>query len=146
MAKYKIAVALSCGAGFTSLLLLLLKVSSAPALTTVLSVFLFPGGIIADLVLKPREFSPPLVIFAANALVYSGVGYAVVLVCCRSVAMEKMRLVAMRLVTPAVILVGLACIPVLNPLWPRGMAELFRFPSPEIVHRGRYSRLTRQLL
>ena len=37
-----------------------------------------------------------------------------------------MRLVATRLVVPVAILVGLACIPALNPVWPRGMAELTR--------------------
>ncbi len=126
MAKYRIAIALSCGAGFTSILLLLLKVSSASAPSILLSMFLLPGGILADSVLRPKEFSPPLVVLAANALVYSAVAYAAVLVSCRGVAAEKMRLVATRLVVPVAILVGLACIPALNPLWPRGMAELTR--------------------
>jgi hypothetical protein len=124
MTKYKVAIALSCGAGFTSLVLLMLNLSSVSALSTLLTAFLLPGGIPADLVLKPKEFSPPFVIFAANALVYSGVAYAGISVFCRSIVVEKMRLAALRLLPPAVILVGLTCIPVLNPLWPRGMAEL----------------------
>lgn len=126
MAKYKIAIALLFGAGFTSLLLLLLKASSASAMSPLLSVLLLPGGILADSVLKPKEFSPPLVVLAANALVYSAVAYAGVLVFCRGVAAEKMRLATLRLRLPAAILVLLACIPMLNPLWPRGMKELTR--------------------
>ena len=66
MAKYRIAIALSCGAGSTSILLLLLKVSSASALSILRSMFLLPGGILADSVLRPKEFSPPLVVLAAT--------------------------------------------------------------------------------
>ena len=38
--------------------------------------------------------------------------------------MERMRIAAIRLLIPAVVLIGLICVPSLNPLWPRGTAEL----------------------
>jgi hypothetical protein len=124
MAKYKIGVALACGAVFTSLTLLLLNFSSTARLSAVLSVILFPGGILTDALLRPKEFSPPLLVSFANVLIYSGVSYAVVSVSCRNVPVERMRIAAIRLLIPAVVLIGLICVPSLNPLWPRGVAEL----------------------
>lgn len=124
MAKYKILVALSCGAVFTALTLLLLNLSSTAGLSAVLSVILFPGGMATDLLLRPKEFSPPLLVSFANVLIYSGVAYAIVSVSCRNVPVERMRVAAITLLIPAVVLIGLICIPSLNPLWPRGMAEL----------------------
>jgi hypothetical protein len=121
--KHKIAVALLCGAGFTSLLVLLLNIS---VLSMFLSVFLLPGGILADVLVRPKEFSPPLLVLAANALVYSLLIYAGVSAFGRGIRAEKIRLAMIRLVFPVAILVGLACIPKLNPLWPRGMMELAR--------------------
>lgn len=124
MAKYKIILAFSCGAAFTSLTLLLLNLSSTARLSVVLSVLLFPGGILTDFLLQPKEFSPPLLVSFANVLVYSGVAYAIISVWYRNVAVDKMRVAAIRLLIPAVVLIGLICVPSLNPLWPRGMTEL----------------------
>jgi len=124
MAKYKIILAFSCGAAFTSLALLLLNLSSTARLSAVLSVLLFPGGLLTDFLLRPKEFSPPLAVSFANVLVYSGVAFAVVSVGYRNVPTERMRVAAIRLLIPAVVLIGLICVPSLNPLWPRGMAEL----------------------
>jgi hypothetical protein len=42
----------------------------------------------------------------------------------RSKGAETMRLAAIKLAVPVAFLVGLVCIPALNPLWPRGMTEL----------------------
>lgn len=83
-----------------------------------------PGGIVADLVLKPKEFSPPILILAANSLIYSAITYAGVSVLGRGLGAEKMRTAMIRLVLPVAVLVGLVCIPKLNPLWPRGVREL----------------------
>jgi hypothetical protein len=126
MTKYKIGVALSCGAVFTSLTLLLLNLSSTARLSAVLSVILFPGGILTDSLLRPKEFSPPLLVSFANVLIYSAVAYAVVAIWCHNVPVEKMQVAAIRLLLPAVVLIALICVPSLNPLWPRGMAELTR--------------------
>ena len=42
----------------------------------------------------------------------------------RKATVETMRLAAMRFVAPVAILFSLSCVPALNPLWPRGLAEL----------------------
>lgn len=123
MKRYRFAFAFLCGTGFTCVLSLLLGLSSS-ALSVLTGVFLTPGGIIADLVVKPKEFSSPILILAANSLIYSAITYAGVSVFGRGFGVEKMRTAAIRLVFPVAILVGLACIPKLNPLWPRGMTEL----------------------
>jgi hypothetical protein len=123
MAKYKISVALLSGVGFVATLVLLLNLKTL-VISIVLSTFLLPGGVFADFLLKPKEFSPPLAVLAANVLVYSGIAYAMILVCCRSVTAATMRLAAVRLAAPVAILLGLACIPVMNPLLPRGLIEL----------------------
>src|SRR5229473_6022589 len=117
MVKHKIAFALFCGAGFTSLLLLLLNLSSSAALSAFLSTLLFPGGILANLVVRSGGFGPPLLVLAANALIYSVAAYAGVSAFGRGVQPEKIRLAAIRLALPVAILVGLACVPRFNPLW-----------------------------
>src|SRR5947209_3587769 len=106
MKTYKIAVALLCGAGFASLCLLLLNLSSISFLTVLLVV---PGGILAHWIVKSDDFGPPLLVLAANALVYSAVAYAGVSLL-SNVTAEKLRLMAIRLALPAAILVSLACI------------------------------------
>jgi hypothetical protein len=96
--------------------------SSSSVLSVLLGVFLTPGGIVAELVVK--EFGPPILILVANSLIYSAIAYAGVSILGRGIGAEKMRTAMIRLVFPVAILVGLACIPKLNPLWPRGMTEL----------------------
>jgi hypothetical protein len=126
MAKYRIAIALLCGSGFASFVLLLLKVSPAVIISVILSLILTPGGVLADLLLRPKEFSTPLAALAANALVYSSVVLIIVFVLFRNSSVTTMRLATIRLAIPALALVGLACVPAFNPLWPRGMPELAR--------------------
>jgi hypothetical protein len=121
---YKIAAALLCGAGFASLSLLLIKISSPSAASLFLALLLLPGGFFAHLVVRSDYLGPPLLVLAANSLVYSGVAYAGISMLGRSVAAQKMRLTTMTLMLPVAILVSLACVPRLNPLWPRGMTEL----------------------
>jgi hypothetical protein len=87
-------------------------------------VLLLPGGVLADLVVRTKEFSPPPLVLGANALVYSVMSYIGVSIVGRGAPAEKMRLTTIRLALPVAILVVLACIPKFNPLWPRGMTEL----------------------
>lgn len=121
---YRSALALLCGTGFACLLTLLLGLSSSALLSVPLIVLLTPGGILADLVIRPQELSPPMVVVAANSLIYSMVAYGAVFLPRHRPATEKMRIATMRLVLPVAVLVGLVCIPKLNPMWPHGMAEL----------------------
>lgn len=124
MAKYRIAVALLSGSGFASFLLLLLKVSPAAIISGILIFLLTPGGVLADLLSRSKEFSSPLAVLGANALVYSVVASVFVFRVFRSSSDTTMRLVTIRLAIPALALVSLACVPAFNPLWPRGMMEL----------------------
>ena len=121
---YNLSLALLCGVGVTSLWLLLLRVAPTALLSGVLSIFLLPGFLLGALLWRSREFAPPLAVLALNALTYSAIALSMLLVFCRGAAATTMRRVTMRVFVPAVILTGLACIPALNPLWPRGMAEL----------------------
>jgi|HubBroStandDraft_1064217.scaffolds.fasta_scaffold30561_2 hypothetical protein len=124
MAKYRITVALLCGTGFTSVLLLLIKLSSPSGIALLLSLLLLPGSVIAHLPVRSEEIDPPLLMLAANTVVYAAISFVGFSIFGRAVVADKMRLVTMRLVFPVAILIGLVCIPALNPLWPRGMTEL----------------------
>jgi len=126
MARYRAAVGVLCGAGLTSLLVILIRLSMPTGITLLLSLLLLPGSVVAHLTVGSQGIGPPLIVLTANVVVYAAVAYAGLSIFGRSVAAEKMRLTAIRLVPPVVILVGLVCIPALNPLWPRGMNELIR--------------------
>lgn len=122
--KYRIAVALALGAGFISLVFLLLKVLMATTASMLLFLLLLPGGIAVAALSASGEFSAPLAVLAANVLIYSGVSFVLVSILWRHKSVTTWRRVALWLVGPAAMLLVLSCIPVLNPLWPRGMVEL----------------------
>jgi hypothetical protein len=121
--KYKIFLAVLSGSGFASLLVLLLN-APVPVLPEFSSALLLPGAIPVALLSKSQEFEPPLAVLAANALIYSIASYVVVSVAWGKATVETRRLAAIRLMAPVAILIGLSCVPALNPLWPRGLAEL----------------------
>jgi len=120
--RYRFALALLSGAGIASVLTLLLNLPVA-ILATVL---LLPGAIPAAFLSRSQGFGPPLGILAADGFVYSIAAYVLIATVFRKVTAAAMRLAAIRLVLPVTILIGLACVPTLNPLWPRGMAALAR--------------------
>ena len=121
MWKYRIALAWLCGVGFLSVLLLLLNISSL----IVLSILLLPGAILTAL-LPANELLQSLLMFAANALVYSMIVFAGIVRFGRDMAFHKIRAMTCALAIPVAVLVSLACVPRLSPLWPRGIAELTR--------------------
>jgi hypothetical protein len=121
MTKYKIAVALLCSTGFTCLVPLLML--SAAILSVPLSILLLPGGIVADVIARPK-LSAPLLVLAANIVTYSPIAYAGVSLFAHGVATERMRLIIFRLLLPVAILAGLACVPKLDPLFPHGMVAM----------------------
>jgi hypothetical protein len=123
MTKGKIALAILCAVGFVCLVLLLLNVHPLPA------VFIFPGYLLAApfaMLIKPEEFGSLLLIVAANVLIYFGVVYIALSWLGRRLTLERVRQAIAILLLPTAILVILACIPKLNPLWPHSMAELAR--------------------
>jgi hypothetical protein len=121
MWKYRIVLAWLCGFGILSVLLLLLNISSLIAL----SILLLPGAILTAL-LPTNELEQTLLMFAANALVYSMIAFAGIVFSGRDMAIQKIRAMTCALAIPVAVLVSLACVPRLSPLWPRGIAELTR--------------------
>lgn len=124
MAKYRIAVASLCGAGFTALLLLLIKLLTPSGMALLLSLLLLPGSAIAYIAVGSQEIGPPILVFAANAVVYAAVSFFGLFIFDRRVALEKMRIATIGLAFPVALLTGLASTPSFNPLWPSGMTEL----------------------
>jgi hypothetical protein len=91
MTKYRLAIGLLWGIGFTSLSCLLMN------LIGFIGFFLLPGGLVA---------------FAVGFLMF------------RKVGLPQLRRIVGWSVLPVTVLVSLACIPSMNPLWPHGMREL----------------------
>ena len=89
-----------------------------------LSLLLVPGSAVAHLAVGSQEIGPPPLVLAANAVVYAVVLFVGFSVFGGGVPAEKMQRATIRLRFPVAILIGLVCIPALNPLWPRGMSEL----------------------
>jgi hypothetical protein len=126
---YRIVAAFVSGTGFAGLVFLLLKALILTILSLPLSIFLFPGGILTDLLVPYKESGLPLGVLAANALVYSVVAYVAISTFWRSASAVTMRRATKQFAVPAAILFGLACVPALNPLWPRGLNELTKQES-----------------
>lgn len=118
--KYKVSLALLCGSGFTSLVTLLLDSPNSRVSWAAFSL-LAPGGVAL------AGFSvSPIAIFPVNILLYSVLALVIVFVCCRKARTASLRVATIALAVGASILLSLACVPALNPLWPRGMTELAR--------------------
>jgi hypothetical protein len=111
------------GAGFTSILVLLLNIAPSP-LSLGIFFLLLPGGVPVAILSRSNELGPPLAVMAGNALAYAAIAYIAISTYWRSSSAVTVRRVTVRMALAAVILLGLACIPALNPLWPRGMLEL----------------------
>ena len=121
MTIYRLLLALLCGIGFSALVPLLLGVHFL--LVAVPAMFLLlPGGFISAILF---HVDSPFIVMAGNAFVYSVLAY-VFLAARRDVGARSLRLASMCIVFPVAFLVGLACIPSLNPMLPSGMAELGR--------------------
>jgi hypothetical protein len=123
MTMYRLSLAVLCGLGLSALAPLLLR---GPLWIAIPAAFLlFPGGFIAAILFHSDS---PFIVMASNAFVYSGLSY-VFLAAKRNVNAPFLRLASIRSVIPVAVLVGLACIPTLDPLLPRGLVELKRQES-----------------
>ncbi len=107
MTKYRICVSLLSGLGLTSLVCLLLNI---PVANLFLSVLLIPGAILLNILLRPANWDSILALLGANVAIYSILAFAIILLRFRAMSC-------------------LVCFPSLNPLWPKGMAELSRQES-----------------
>ena len=110
-----------CGAGITSLLSLLLQLSYVNFLALLL---LTPGGLIPAILLKGAD--SPLAILSANFFVYSALAFVITSSSSKVQRTAESGRVNLWLAFPGGVLVCLACIPTLDPLWPTGMTQLAR--------------------
>lgn len=107
-----------CGAGFTAVVALMLHL---PYVNLLIALFLLPGGLIQALL---RGSDSAVAILSANFLVYSVLFFVIV-----SYSFEVHRKVLsgrlnLWLAFPVGVLVCMACVPTLDPLWPTGMKQL----------------------
>jgi hypothetical protein len=107
-----------CGAGSTALLSLTLDL---PGVNFVASLFLLPGGLIQGLVSGTNS---PITVLSADFLVHS-----VIVFVATSTFSEVRRRVeshppSLWFALAVEVLVCMACIPTLDPLWPTGMTQL----------------------
>jgi hypothetical protein len=114
----RITFAFLCGAGFTALLPLMLHLSYVNLLASLL---LVPGGMIQALL---RGADSPLAILLANFAVYSLLVFLIASRLPQIQQTAESTRVILWLALPVGILVVLACIPALDPLWPTGMTQL----------------------
>jgi hypothetical protein len=105
-----------CGAGFTALVSLLLNF---PYVNILASFFVIPGGIISSVLFKATD-SPPLIL-AGNLVVYSVLALAGTFGVGPNHAWQR---AIPWLAVPVGVLICLASIPVLDPLWPVGMSKM----------------------
>jgi hypothetical protein len=116
----RIAFASLCGAGFTALLSLTLHL---PSVSLLASLLLLPGGMIQAAL---RGTDSPLAILLANFAIYSALVFVIASRLPRVEQRAESPRVILWLAFPVGVLVCLACIPTLDPLWPTGMTQLAR--------------------
>jgi len=85
------------------------------------SLLLAPGGMIQALL---RGSDSPLAILAANCAVYSVLIFVIATTIAGIQKRAESRRVNIWLAFPVGVLVILACVPTLDPLWPTGMSQL----------------------
>lgn len=114
--------ALLAGFAFTALLALSLNLSSLFFIIPA-TVLLAPGGILHGLFANVHGVFSPLPMLLMDSLIYSTLAYFVFR---RWVRFEfsRRRLLPALAVAPVGLLVYLACVPAVSPIWPRGMSEL----------------------
>lgn len=122
MMKYRLAIALLWGIGFTSLLCLLMN------LNWFFGFLLFPGGLVVSF-LSWLKLKDMVLLFAANVLIYSMGAFVVVALQSRKAGLAQLRRIAGWSVLPVTVVAVLACFPSMNPLFPHGMTELAKQES-----------------
>jgi hypothetical protein len=120
--SYRLALAALAGTGFSALITLLLNLRSPDVL--LLSILMLPGGLIASFWPHSDEIYPPLVFLAANSVVYSAAAFVVVVYGFSKVNVRGIKRSVIAIVFPIAVLTSMACVPSLNPFWPRKMEHL----------------------
>ena len=123
MTKYRVCVSLLSGLGLTSLVCLLLNIPWA-------NFFLFalftPGAVVLNIMLRSANWDSIPALLGANVIVYSILVLVVILLRFRSIQAVRLKRIAIWMVLPVTATSCLVCFPSLNPLLPRGMADLSR--------------------
>jgi hypothetical protein len=109
-----------CGAAFTALLSLTLHLSYVNLLASLL---LLPGGLIQGLV---GGTDSPIAVLSANFLVYSVIVFVFASTSSGVRRRAESHPVSLWFALAVGVLVCMACIPTLDPLWPTGMTQLAR--------------------
>ena len=109
-----------CGAVFAALLSLTLNVSYVNLLASLL---LLPGGLIQGVV---SGADSPIAVLSANFLVYSVIVFVIASTSSGVRRRAESYPVSLWFVLPVGVLVCMAWIPILDPLWPTGMTQLAR--------------------
>ena len=115
----RIIAATLIGIGFTSLLAVLLNVPLQP-LVYLAFLLLAPGGIVGSMLFKVSWLGSPVPVLICNAVIYSAAAYLVFHRLRYQLSAKGTLVIA----AAALPLASLACVPSLNPLWPRGMSDL----------------------
>ena len=125
MIRYKVCISALCGAGFTALLSLLLGVRYS-AVQWAAGILSFPGGFLDAFLSSRSELYSPIIVLAANTLVYSALASVIVFSRFSNVSVRTLRLVTLRMALPVAAVAFLSFIPRFDPMWPQGMTELGR--------------------
>src|SRR5258708_3196278 len=121
--KYRLILSLLAGFGFVGLITLLLNLPFLPVSLGV-SIFLMPGGLLGSLYSRSDGLGSPLILMAANALLYSAIAYTAFAWWLRGIDVRRAKSATLIFTGPALGLFCLACMPSLSPLWPQGMTHL----------------------
>jgi hypothetical protein len=120
--NYRLILAVLVGTGFSSLITLLLNLRGSVVL--LLSILMFPGGLIASFLPHSQELDSPLSTLAANGAAYSGLAFLLLTYSFSKINIHALKRSAIAITLPVIALTLMACVPSLNPLWPREMEKL----------------------
>jgi len=122
--KDKAVLAALLGLGIACLLPLLLDIAVVPLVPLVATLLLSPGSALGAAFVGGEAFGPPLVVIGINAALYAGAIQLIGLSLWTKVTARSLRRAIAWLAFPVGALAVLACIPRMNPLWPRGLGDL----------------------
>lgn len=102
---------------------------NVPVANFFLLALFIPGGIAVSILPWHTNWISISAMLGANVVIYSILVFALLLLRFRTIERAKLRQIASRMVLPVAAISCLACFPSLNPLWPKGMAQLSKQES-----------------
>jgi len=140
--KYKLFFAVLLGIGFTCL------VSLAMDFVPSVSLFLSPASIPAALIVHSQNFGPASAVLIGNSLFYALVAFCVLRFYRKQLVEATIRRAMLIAVVPVAVLIGLACDPALDPLWPSKMSDVRKLEADlkKAFYEGMSAEEARRLL